>query len=249
VRNENGPPNLIIDGGTGLQRITPLCAGGVFNGTVLLSHLHWDHTHGIPFSSATNNPAARVRVVMPEQGQAEEVLSRAISPPHFPVRPSQLTGDWSFAGIEQGSHEIEGLTVTAVDIPHPGGRMFGYRISDSSKTWAYISDHSPIDAGPGPQGFGEYHSAIKKLAAGVDLLLHDAQYTAEEFPGRRRYGHSTFDYAVGLARECGVPRLLLFHHDPARTDQQLDTILARWREKVGGEMLIEAAREGSELEV
>jgi ribonuclease BN (tRNA processing enzyme) len=87
------------------------------------------------------------------------------------------------------------------------------------------------------------------LAQGADLLLHDAQYTAEEFPARRHYGHSTFDYAVGLARECGVPRLLLFHHDPGRTDEQLDQIVARLQEKAGGSVRVEAASEGSEVEV
>jgi len=249
VLNQTGPAKLIIDGGTGFQRIAPICAGGVFKGTLLLGHLHWDHTHGIPFSGAANNPGAEVRVVMPDQGSPEEVLARAISPPHFPVRPSQLTGAWTFENIEEGPHEIEDFDIIAVDIPHPGGRMFGYRISDGKKTWAYVSDHSPIDAGPGPQGFGEYHTAIKKLANGVDLLLHDAQYTAEEFPARRHYGHSTFDYAVGLALECGVPRLLLFHHDPARTDEQLDKILERLREKAGDRLRIEAARAGSELDI
>jgi ribonuclease BN (tRNA processing enzyme) len=207
VLNQQGPPQLILDAGTGLRSTSDLMNGRPFQGTILLGHLHWDHTHGLPFTGCVNRPDAVVRLVQPEQGPAEQVLARAISPPHFPVRPSQLAGEWTFDSIDPGEHQIEGLQVRAVEIPHPGGRMFGYRVSDGRRTFAYVSDHSPIDFGAGPAGWGEYHPAIRELATGVDLLIHDAQYTADEFPSRRTYGHSTFDYTVGLARECQVPRL------------------------------------------
>jgi len=247
VAGDDGSVRLVLDAGTGLRDLSRVTGGAAFQGTIVLGHLHWDHTHGLPFSAAVNRPDARVRVLIPEQGPAEDVLARAVSPPHFPVRPSQLTGEWSFGNIEVGHHEIEGFDVEAIDIPHPGGRMLAYRVSDGKSTLAYVSDHSPIDAGSGPAGWGEYHDAICDVAHGADVLIHDAQYTNEEFPARRTYGHSTFDYAIELARMCEVPRLILFHHDPARTDEQLDRIMEGVREQVGEGFSVDAARQGSEV--
>ena len=109
---------------------------------------------------------------------------------------------------------------------------------------------APLTRATGPAGWGAYHDAIRRLVTGADLLLHDAQYTAEEFPAKRTYGHSTYDYTIGLARACGVPRLLLFHHDPSRTDDVLDAIVEGLREKTAPDGLeIDAAREGSEVSV
>ncbi len=208
---------------------------------MLLGHLHWDHTHGIPFFASGDHPEAEVTVLMPAQGEPEPLLARAISPPHFPVRPSELRGRWQFRNLEPGEYTIEGLSVLAREIPHKGGRMFGYRISDGSATIAYMSDHSPIAYGPGPAGFGEYHEAARTLAAGVDLLIHDGQHTAAEFPDRSYLGHSAIEYAIGLAQTAGAGRLLLFHHDPPRRDDEIDAILVAHRDT---RPLVEAAAEG-----
>src|SRR5205085_338209 len=162
----------------------------------------------------------------PDGAPAADALARGMSPPHFPITPYGLRGDWTFGTIGPGPLKAEGFTVEAREIPHKGGRTFGYRVSDGRSTLAYLSDHWPIALGPGPDGFGEYHEAALRLTSGVDLLLHDSQYTAEEFVVRADFGHSTIDYAVGLAREARVGRLVLFHHDPARTDDELDAIAA-----------------------
>ena len=112
----------------------------------------------------------------------------------------------------------------AAEIPHKGGRTFGFRIDDGRHTVAYLSDHAPVALGEGPDGFGPYHDAALRLATDVDVLIHDAQYTAGEFAARRGFGHSAIDYAVGLAESAGARRLVLFHHDPGRTDDDLDRI-------------------------
>lgn len=239
-------PSLILDGGTGLQRLTKMLQRRPFRGTMLLGHLHWDHTHGIPFFASGDHPEAQVTVVMPAQGDPEEVLARAISPPHFPIRPGELRGKWRFRNLEPGEHSIEGFSVVALEIPHKGGRMFGYRVSDGSATIAYMSDHSPIAFGPGPDGFGKYHAAARTLAEGVDLLIHDGQHTAEEFPARAYLGHSAIDYAVGLAQMSRARRLMLFHHDPPRTDDELDTILAAHHTM---QPPIDAAAEGTVIDL
>ena len=243
-------PRLILDAGTGLARATALFEGNPLRGTILLGHLHWDHTQGLPFFPPGDNTASRVRLIAPAQGDIEAVLARMMSPPHFPIRPAQLRGEWSFEGIEPGRHELEGFEVQALDVPHMGGRMMGYRITHRGASMAYVSDHGPIEAGPGPEGFGEYHEAIMELTRGVDLLVHDAQYTVEEFWPKAHFGHSTVDYAVALGIRAGARRLVLFHHDPFHDDTQVDRILehCRWLASEA-DIEIEAAAEGSVIEV
>lgn len=231
VAHDGEVPRLVIDAGTGLRRVWSLLDGHPFRGSILLGHLHWDHTHGLPFFRAGDEHGSEVNVFLPAQGgDPEEVLARGMSPPHFPIRPSQLRGEWRFNGLEEGEQLLEGFHIQAREIPHKGGRTFGYRVSDGSASIAYLSDHHPYTFGPGPGGFGEYHESARLLVEGVDLLVHDAQYTAEEFPARAHFGHSTIDYAVGLAALCDVGMLLLFHHDPPRTDAEIDAILASLRD-------------------
>ncbi len=230
IARDGADPALLLDAGTGLARVTRLLGGRPFEGTILLGHLHWDHTQGLPFFRSGDQDDAVVRLLLPDQegGPAEELLARAMSPPHFPIRPSELRGTWSFDHLQEGDHEIEGFTVHAREIPHKGGRTFGYRVSDGEHTVAYLSDHSPGSMGDGPAGFGPYHEAALALTKDADVLIHDAQYTAEEYPGRRTFGHSAVDYAVGLGEAAGVGRVVLFHHDPRRTDGELDLIASSW---------------------
>jgi len=243
LADEDEAPRLVLDAGTGLARLSRQLGGAPFVGTILLGHLHWDHTHGLPFFPAGNRAECEVDLLLPEQGEdAEELLGRAFSPPHFPIWPRQLGDGWSFGNVKEGEHEIEGFHVLALEIPHKGGRTFGYRISDGTSSFAYLSDHSPVSFGPGPEGFGPYHEAALTLADGVDVLIHDAQHTAAEFASRSFMGHSAVDYAVGLGREAGARRVLLFHHDPPRTDDELDAIVEGFR---SSPVPVDAAAEGA----
>jgi ribonuclease BN (tRNA processing enzyme) len=225
IAHDDRPVTLLLDAGTGLRRVTALLGDRPFLGAILLGHLHWDHTQGLPFFRAGDHPQAQVDLYLPEQdGSAESVLARGFSPPHFPIGPDGLRGRWRFHGLQEGVHRIAGFEVLAREIPHKGGRTFGYRISDGRASIAYLSDHHPASLGDGPQGFGPYHEAACALASDVDVLLHDSQYLASEWPQRRTFGHATVDYAVGLAEAAGVGRLILFHHDPARTDDEVDAL-------------------------
>ncbi len=134
----------------------------------------------------------------------------------------------------------------ALDIPHKGGRTFGYRVSDGTAAVAYLSDHGPVALGPGPDGWGPYHDAALALAADVDLLIHDAQHTAEELPARAAFGHSAVDYPVRLAEVAGAKAVLLFHHDPTRTDEELDTIVAGFAD---AGVPVTAAAEGAVMDL
>lgn len=220
-------PTLVLDGGTGLRRLSAVLGGEAFTGTIVLGHLHWDHTIGLPFFAAGDRPDATVRLLLPEQGlDPLTVLTRLMSPPLFPITPEQLRGSWTFGTYDERTFAAEGFTITAREIPHTGGRTMGLRVSDGRTTLAYLSDHSPHDVGPGEDGLGDLHPAALELADGVDLLIHDAQYTAHELPQRRTWGHAAADYAVTLGRAAGVGRVLLFHHDPSRTDEQVMAMCA-----------------------
>jgi phosphoribosyl 1,2-cyclic phosphodiesterase len=240
-------PRLVLDAGTGLRRLTSLLGGEPFRGTILLGHLHWDHTHGLPFFRGGDRDDAHTTVLLPEQGVAPlELLDRFMGPPIFPVTFEGLRGSWSAGTIDEGRHEIEGFEVLAREIPHKGGRTFGYRVSDGKGSLAYLSDHGPCGAlGPGPDGLGPYHEAALALCEGVDVLIHDAQHTAAELPARAAFGHSAAEYAVELGRRAGVGTVVLFHHDPDRTDTEVEAMAAGLARRDGP--LVVAAREGTVL--
>jgi phosphoribosyl 1,2-cyclic phosphodiesterase len=241
-------PTLILDAGTGLRTAPRLLHGRAFDGTLLLTHLHWDHVQGLPFFTAGDRDDARVSVLLPEQEDgsgASAVLERAMSPPHFPVAPGQLRGRWSFGTLAPGECSVGGFAVSAREIPHKGGRTFGYRISDGQSTLTYMPDHCPISLGPGPDGFGEYHPAALELAADVDVLIHDAQLLDSELAADGRYGHSCTSYPVALRRLAGAHRAVLFHHRTDRTDAQLDALAA----SLAGEPDVDLAVQGMTIEL
>jgi ribonuclease BN (tRNA processing enzyme) len=224
-------PSLILDAGIGLQQVTKLLGEDPFRGTILLSHLHWDHSTGLPFFPRGDEKTAAVHLYLPEQADgrnAVQVLSGIMQPPYFPVGPTALRGDWKFDTIATGEHEIQGFTVLAREVPHKGGRTFGYRISDGHSTLTYIPDHCPTVFGPGEDGFGEYHEAALELASGADLMLHDAQLLPEEGPTMAVYGHAVADYGVELGRRAGTAKVVLFHHRSDRTDDALDLLGSRF---------------------
>jgi ribonuclease BN (tRNA processing enzyme) len=242
-------PSLVLDAGTGLQRLTDHLGGAPFVGTLLLTHLHWDHAQGLPFFRSGDQPGAEVRLLIPEQGDprsAVDVLAGSMSPPHFPIRPEGLQGSWTFEEVAEGVHQIEGFTVQAIELPHKGGTTFGYRITDpAGGTLAYASDHGPLVLGPGDDGHGPLHEAVLELADGVDVLVHDAQFLASELVIAAEYGHATVDYCYRLAEVAEVGRLVLFHHGPTRVDDEVERIGA----EAPAHLDVVIAREGETLVV
>jgi phosphoribosyl 1,2-cyclic phosphodiesterase len=237
-------PTLILDAGTGIRSVTRLLEDKPFDGTILLSHLHWDHVQGLPFFAAGDNEATRARLLLPEQADgsgAELVLERAMSPPHFPMTPAQLHGSWAFDTIAPGEWESEGFTVLAREIPHKGGRTFGYRVGDGHATLTYMPDHCPTAFGAGPDGCGEYHPAALELASKADALIHDAQLlTHGELEAEARFGHAAADYAVALGARADARRVVLFHHRTDRTDEALDDLARRYDDSAGVSVVVAA---------
>jgi phosphoribosyl 1,2-cyclic phosphodiesterase len=245
LAHDGALPNLVIDAGTGLRRVTALLGTAPFEGTLLLSHLHWDHVHGLPFFQGGARTGHRVDVLLPAiDGDAEATLARGLSPPHFPVGPTQLGPGWTFNPLEEGSLTVEGFDVAVREIPHKGGRTFGFRVTDGGASLAYMSDHFPLGAGPGPDGLGSYHDAVLELADGVDVLVHDAQFLAAQFPAVTYLGHAAIEYAIGLAVAAHAKSVLLFHHAPDRTDIELDAISAQFAD---APLPVTVAVEGTEV--
>jgi phosphoribosyl 1,2-cyclic phosphodiesterase len=217
----------VLDAGTGLRQLTSLLGTEAFRGSVLLGHLHWDHVQGMPFFDGGARPGSRVDVRLPSpDADPLELLARAFSPPHFPIEPTGMGAGWTFEELVPGPCELEGFSVLVQEIPHKGGRTFGFRVADATGSVAYLSDHDPVQKGGGTGGIGEYHEAAVELAAGVDLLIHDAQFLRSELPDVGHLGHATVEYALGLAERCSVRQLLLYHHAPNRTDDDIDAIVS-----------------------
>jgi phosphoribosyl 1,2-cyclic phosphodiesterase len=224
-------PTLLLDAGTGIRRLRDMLGERPFVGTLLLTHLHWDHVQGLPFFTSGDREGSHVTLLLPAEDastDAETLLARMMSPPFFPIVPSQLRGEWQFGLVAPGGFDAEGFTVLAREIPHKGGRTFGFRVGDGRSTVAYLPDHCPTVAGDGPEGIGEYHEAALELAHGVDLLIHDAQLRVEEVAAEGFFGHAAAEYAVGLGVAAGARRVALFHHRPDRTDAQVDETLLRF---------------------
>jgi phosphoribosyl 1,2-cyclic phosphodiesterase len=217
-------PTLLLAAGTGLRRVPSLLDHRPFAGTILLTHLHWDHVQGLPFFSSGDHPDSQVTLRLPPQedgSDPESVLARMMSPPLFPIRPRNLRGNWTIdelppdAFTERG-FAVGGFRVLARDVPHKGGRTLGYRVTDGHSTIAYVPDHCPTEFGPGPDGWGEYHSSAVELARDVDLLIHDSHLLPEEVPAEAFFGHA------------GAQTVALFHHKPDRADAALDALVEQF---------------------
>ena len=236
---------LLLDAGTGMVRLAGVLDEEPLRASVLLTHLHWDHTHGLPFLPNADNEGAEIDVLLPAPvngATALETMARAMSPPHFPVCPDELHGTWRYRSLEPGRWEIEGFEVTAGEIQHTGGRTFGYRVVDDTGSMAYLPDHSPRLA------TAERRATAAALIEGVDVLLHGGGYVDAERDIADGYGHATTGDAIDLATAGGVGRLVLIHHAPRRTDAEIAAIasdLGATRHPFD----VEIGREGTWLDV
>ena len=243
----DGQEPIVFDLGTGLRFWGERLGrdGAPFRGTALVTHLHWDHVQGLPFFMPINRAGAHLDIVgPPHDGRSlADSFSLFMRPPYFPVTVDDLLGDVRFLDVENGEVEVGEAKVMVRRVPHVGGTN-GYRVTWGGASVAYISDHQQPPGRP-----DHVDDAVLELCDGVDLLIHDAQYTPDEFAEREHWGHCTVRYAVEVARQAGVKRLALFHHDPAHHDDRVDELLAEaqeWGRELGVPCVF-AAFEGQQL--
>lgn len=235
---------LVLDAGTGLREL-----GLTLNGTspltvdLFLSHLHWDHIQGIPFFRPAFDPKSTLRLYGPTQHRPlRELLGLGMDDPFFPVDLDGLPVQLEVHEVESGSRRVVGpYTVTATTIFHPAPAL-AYRIEADGKTIVYATDTEDQSTGrPNP---------VVDLAGNADALIHDGQFLDADF--KAGWGHSTVSSAIDVATRANVKRLILYHHDPDRSDDALDRIGVDAQKRanaLGKGLEVIVAREGMELAV
>ena len=216
---------VILDAGSGIVRLGENIGDPPQRIDILLSHLHMDHIQGLGFFTPLYDPDTEVHIWGPTSATMglHDRLTRYLSPPLFPVRVRDLEGV-VLHNLAPGTMQLGELKVTSKMVTHPG-LTFGFRLEEDDGTVAYISDHEP---GLGVPDFprDETWTSGFELADGADLLIHDAQYSQQEYADRVGWGHSTLQQAADFAELSGVGRMVTFHHDPSHSDEFLDSFTA-----------------------
>jgi CheY-like chemotaxis protein/phosphoribosyl 1,2-cyclic phosphodiesterase len=261
----DGGALLIFDCGTGAH---PLAAELMAKGkkpikaNILLGHTHWDHIQGFPFFSPAFVKGNSVAIYGPEgsRGSLHHVLAGQMEYTYFPVELNQLPAAISYHDLTEGIHTIDGVRVATQFLNHPAVTV-GYRVEADGVAVVYLVDHEPYSDELWRAGAerGRIESILHdgdrrhaKFIAGADLVIHDAQYTPEEYPEKKTWGHSTYDYVVQIAAAAGVRRAVLTHHDPAHDDAFVADIERKARAlalRLGTDLDVSCAYEGYEFAV
>jgi phosphoribosyl 1,2-cyclic phosphodiesterase len=241
---------LILDAGTGIKRLgATLEHDGPVH--VLLTHLHLDHVEGLRFFAPFWRAGVELHIWGPPSPlhSLEERIARAFSPPLFPLELADTPASVTFHDVPHGTWELEGVRVDAHPVSHPGPTL-GYRLSVNGSSLAYIPDHEPVLGVEMAELELDWISG-HAIAEEVDLLFHDCQFSESEYPSRVGWGHSSVAHAVEFAQRSDVERLVLFHHDPDRSDDGVDGLVERARELWDGASaeLPVAACEGMTVEI
>jgi phosphoribosyl 1,2-cyclic phosphodiesterase len=247
---------FIFDSGTGIRELGLQLAqqNGSVSAHLFLGHTHWDHIHGFPFFSPAFLPGNRLVVYGARalDRSLRDVLAGQMHFTYFPVPLGDLRAEIEFVELEPGEIRLDDALVRTRYLNHTAVCM-GYRLEADGVAVAYVTDHEPY--GPAEDGLRgtSVHDGDRELiefVRGVDLLIQDAQYTAQEYATHRGWGHGSADYVTDLAVEAGIHQLALFHHEPTHADSDIDRMVdqarARARE-AGSTMKVFAAAEGVEL--
>jgi phosphoribosyl 1,2-cyclic phosphodiesterase len=221
---------LVLDAGTGARALGLELAGRTTQQVhLLLTHLHLDHLEGLGFFLPIWDPGNEVHIWGPSSPlrSLDARIARYLSPPLFPIQLGDIPAQLVFHDVPDEPWQIGGASIAAAPVTHPGPTV-GYRIEENGASVAYIPDHEPALGADLVELTPDWISGWA-IARDVDVLLHDAQYFESEYAERVGWGHSSVADAVTFARRAGVEELVLFHHDPLHTDDDLAELEAQAR--------------------
>ena len=250
---------VIFDAGTGIRELgrslVARANGDAIRGDVFFSHAHWDHIQGLPFFTPAFQAGNHFRLWgSPSlERSLEVVLRQQMSPVVFPVAFDQLLARMEFAELARNGHAGPGYDVRAINVRHPGGAL-GFRVSPSGakgRSLVFIPDNE-LDRDGDLADSASSRDAVVEFARGATVLIHDAMYTGAEYMDHRGWGHSSYRDAVDFAIAAEVETLVVFHHDPERSDKELQSQLALCEQMVAernGSVRIVGAAEGLEIDL
>ena len=250
---------VILDAGTGIRdlgrSLLERADGASIAGDIFLTHAHWDHIQGIPFFAPVFRKGNHFTIWGSNslQTSIDRVVRDQMSPVVFPVTFEELQARIDFQDLVEERRAGRGYEVAAMAVRHPGGAL-GYRFTDGNADQGglvYVSDNE-LNPRARYDELPDWRNRFVEFARGASVLVHDTMYTAQEYDSYVGWGHSTYEDAVDLALEAGVAKLVLFHHRPERTDDEVDRCLEECRATVarrGSRMEVAAAAEGMSLVV
>lgn len=267
---------IIIDAGSGIRELADVIMKkdlprGPIKTKIFLTHTHWDHIMGFPFFTPIFIPGTEIDVYGPvtyEEDTLDRIVGDQLRYRYFPVRMEELRAKISYYQLKEGSIDLgDGLTVTTKYLNHPI-LVLGYRFEYKGKVFCTAYDHelfrNVFDVKPDDPGYDaaavkegeiaarEENDKVRAFYQGADLLVHDTQYTHKEYlAGKMGWGHSSFEWAINQAHKAGVKHLALFHHDIARSDDQLEALLAGYTASIKGKssLTVSVAQEGKTIEI
>ncbi len=245
----NNDELIILDAGTGIRNLGEhlLEGGKSIKGTILISHPHWDHIQGFPFFKPAFISGNEFTIIGGETDRVTlpKMISDQMNKVYFPIQLNELKAKLKFRRVEEEEFTIDEARVQTLYLNHPTFAI-GYRITHRGKTVVYISDNEPFDRRVAQslrnvdrqiverflRSTGNPNERVFQFVRGADILIHDATYTPEEYVDRVGWGHSHYLFTLEVAAAGKVKQLILFHHDPGRTDDKVDDILRKCRSEI-----------------
>ena len=266
---------IIIDAGSGIKPLGDKIVredlpNGPVRAKLFLSHTHWDHIIGFPFFTPIFIPGTELEIYSPinyEERSVEEIIGIQLSYQYFPIRQSELSATIAYHSLREEEMDLgDGMVIRTKFLNHPVSTL-GYRFEYGGKSICTVYDHEPYrNVFPADPGHPDYDAAaaeegervaehensrIREFFKGADVVIHDTQYTQEEYKNKfTGWGHTSFEFAINAAHKARVKQLYFFHHDPLRTDDQVDEMLEKYRKMIAGKttMKLGVAREGLTIE-
>jgi phosphoribosyl 1,2-cyclic phosphodiesterase len=241
---------IILDAGTGIRKLGhTLLREKRRDLNIIFTHAHWDHLLGFPFFGPLYVAGTRITAFgCPfAQDSIRAFLSPTMAAPNFPVDLTAVKATIEYHGACAGEFRIGSVTVTPILLSHPN-QGIGYKLTEDGKTFVFLTDNELTFVHPGGLTYEDY----RRFSAGADLLLHDAEFTPDEYKYKKTWGHSVYTDALRLAMEAEVGRFGLLHHNQERTDEGVEAIVTdcqRILAEKGSSLECFAAHEGMEIEL